>query len=110
MSKLLTQEILKKLPPLYTNENLEPSQIQVVAKFFYPASAATWYATEFDPKEGLFFGFINLGDSQMAELGYFSLKELESFKHPKLPALRIERDKFWNDKTTLEEVMSFKVS
>ncbi len=44
----------------------------------------------------------------MAELGYFSLQELESFKHPKLSALRIERDKFWDDKTTLEEVMSFK--
>jgi hypothetical protein len=108
MSKLLTKEILKKLPTLYANENLEPSQIRVVAKFFYPAGAATWYATEFDPQEGLFFGFVNLGDDQMAELGYFSLEELDGFKHPKLSALRIERDKFWDDKTTLEEVMSFK--
>ena len=109
MSKLLTKEILKKLPSLYANENLKPNQIRVIAKFFYPVGAATWYATEFDPVEGLFFGFANLGDDQMAELGYFTLKELESFKHPKFPALKIERDKFWDNKTTLEEVMSFKV-
>jgi hypothetical protein len=108
MNKLLTKEILKKLPPLYANEHLKPKETRVIAKFFYPAGGATWYATEFDPAEGLFFGFANLGDDQMAELGYFSLQELEEFRHPKLPFLKIERDKFWDDKTTLEEVMSFK--
>jgi len=108
-TKLLTKDILKKLPPLYANEHLKPEQTKVIAKFFYPAGGATWYATEFDPAEGLFFGFANLGDDQMAELGCFTLQELEGFKHPRFPFLRIERDKFWNDKTTLADVMSFKV-
>ncbi len=109
MTKLLTQEILKKLPPLYANENLEPEQVKVIAKFFNPYGIGTWYATEFDPKEGLFFGFANLGDDTLAELGYFSLEELEEFRHLDHPALMIERDRFWNEDTTLADVMSFKV-
>jgi hypothetical protein len=108
-SKLLTTEILKKLPPLYANEHLKTEETKVIAKFFYSASRAAWYATEFDPVKGLFFGFVNLGDDQMAELGYFTLRELEEFRHPKLPNLRIERDRFWNDKATLADVMNFKV-
>jgi hypothetical protein len=109
-TKLLTKEILKKLPPLYANEHLKPEQTKVIAKFFFPAGGATWYATEFDPAEGLFFGFVNLGDDEMAELGYFTLAELEEFRHPSFPYLRIERDKFWDSKTTLADVMSFKIS
>jgi hypothetical protein len=34
---------------------------------------------------------------------------LEEFRHPEYSCLRIERDRFWNDKTTLADVMSFKV-
>jgi hypothetical protein len=108
-TKLLTKEILKKLPPLYTNEELEADQVRVIAKFFFPVGGSSWYATEFNPQEGLFFGFANLGDNTMAELGYFTLKEMEEFRHPRFPFLRIERDKFWNDKTTLADVMSFKI-
>jgi hypothetical protein len=108
-SKLLTKEILKKLPALYATENLPADQVKVIAKFFYPAGGATWYATEFDPVEGLFFGFVNLGDDLNAELGCFTLEELQAFNHPKIPFLKIERDRFWNDKTTLADVMSFKI-
>ena len=107
--KLLTQEILKKLPPLYANEEKSLAETKVIAKFFFPVGASSWYATEFDPEEGRFFGFVNLGDDQMAELGYFSLVELEEFKTDRFPYLRIERDKFWDSKTSLADVMSFKV-
>jgi hypothetical protein len=107
--KLLTQEILKKLPPIYANAEKELSEAKVIAKFFYPAGAATWYATEFDPEEGEFFGFVNLGDDDMAELGYFSLAELEGFKSSKFPYFKIERDKFWNPETSLADVVNFKV-
>jgi hypothetical protein len=108
-TKLITKAILKKLPDFYATQNLKPHQIKVIAKFFYPAGGATWYATEFDAKENLFFGFVNLGDDQMAELGCFTLQELEDFKHSKFPFLKIERDRFWDDKTTLADVMSFKI-
>jgi len=107
--KLLTKEILKKLPPIYTNSNKENNQIKVIVKFFLPGSGASWYATEYDPIEKLFFGFANLGDDEMAELGYFSLQEIEGIRHPKIPSLKVERDRFWNPKTTLEDIMNFKI-
>lgn len=42
-----------------------------------------WLVTEFDPAEDLAFGWACLrGDWQMAELGYFSLAELETISVP----------------------------
>lgn len=104
--QLLTQEILKKFPPLYANENKSPEEIKVIAKFFNPHGAQTWYATEFDPQEKLFFGFVNLGWDDIAELGYFSLQELEEIKG--CFGLGIERDHHWDQNTTLADVMNFK--
>jgi hypothetical protein len=104
---LLTKDILKKLPALYQTDSLPQDEVKVIVKFFNPIGAGTWYATEYDPKTQLFFGFANLGNDQCAELGYFSLKELEDIKLPL--DLGIERDRFWDSKTTLEEVTSFKV-
>lgn len=107
--KLLTKEILSKLPPLYATEKKEAKDVKVITKFFFPVGAATWYVTEYDPSEKLFFGFVNLGDDEMAELGYFSLEELEGIRHPKFPTLRVERDRFWDSNTSLEDVINFKV-
>ncbi len=72
---LLTKENRAKLPALYSQENTDDPLVQV--KFFYGGS--TWGATEFDPKEDLFFGWATHGNGG-AELGYFSLAELESFR------------------------------
>jgi len=105
--KLLTKEILKNLPATYGNEGLKNSQIKVVVKFFAPSGSASWYATEYCPETKVFFGFANLGDDQMAELGYFSLEELENIRLPL--GLSVERDLQWDSRTTLKEVMSFKV-
>ena len=55
---LLTKEISKKLPPIYANCEKENNQIKVIVKFFLPGSGASWYATEYDPVEKLFFGNI----------------------------------------------------
>lgn len=83
--KLLTKDILKNLPPLYSQEkNPDPT---VWVKFFVPWGRWTWYATEYDPTERRFFGYV-VGDEN--ELGYFSLDELESIKGPM--GLGIERD------------------
>ena len=105
--KLLTKTILKNLPALYANEELASDQIKVPVKFFAPTGGASWYATEYSLENQQFFGFVNLGDDEMAELGYFSLEELENIKLPL--GLKIERDFSWDPKTTLEQVMSFKV-
>ena len=93
--KLLTQEIRKKLPPLYSQEDKGGKAI-VHVKFFTPDSSWTWYATEFD-SEDTFFGLV---DGHEKELGYFSLSELESVNGPM--GLPIERDLYWQPKTLRE--------
>ncbi len=83
---LLTKEIRRRLPPLYSSERDKDPIVHV--RFFSPWSDWTWYATEFDG-EDLFFGLV---EGFETEWGYFSLKELTSIKRPGgIPA--IERDK-----------------
>ena len=94
--KLLTQEIRKKLPPLYSQEN-KGGKAVVYLKMFCPDSNWTWLATEFDG-EDTFFGLV---DGLEKELGYFSLKELESVRGAL--GLPIERDLHWTPKM-LEEI------
>lgn len=97
--QLLTQELRQKFPPLYSNEDKPPEQVKIIAKFFTPDSNWTWYPTEFDGKD-LFFGYVR---GHVGELGYFSLKELETTTGPW--GLHIERDKFFGENHTLAEVM-----
>ena len=84
--KLLPKELEAKLPPLYTNDGKGDEAIALV-KFFTPDSSWTWYATEYDPVERVFFGLV---DGFEKELGYFSVDELESVKG--VLGLSIERD------------------
>lgn len=85
--QLLTKEITTKLPALYTQENEEDPM--VICKFFAVWTSWTWYAIEFDGKD-LFFGYV-IGHE--AELGYFSLSELQNVKSPM--GLKIERDLYF---------------
>ncbi len=94
--KLLTKEIRKKLPPLYSQEHLGSKAVAVV-KFFTPDSSWTWYGVSWDGKD-IFFGLV---DGLEKELGYFSLSELKKVRgHLGLP---VERDLYWQPKT-LEEI------
>ena len=83
--ELLPEEVRKLLPPLYSQEHEQDPMVYV--KFFHPNSHWTWYAIEFDPNHGMFFGWV-YGD--YPELGYFSLTELEEFKDPL--GIGVERD------------------
>lgn len=94
--KLLTQELRKKLPPLYSQDGKGGKSV-AHAKFFTPDSNWTFYGVEFDG-EDRFFGLV---DGHFKELGYFSLSELESVNGPM--GLPIERDLHWQPKT-LEEI------
>ena len=94
--KLLTQEIRRKLPPLYSQDGKGGEAIARI-KFFCPSSSWSWYATEFDGDD-TFFGLV---DGQCKELGYFSLRELEEVRGPM--GLPIERDLYWQPKA-LEEI------
>jgi len=94
---LLTKEVLKKLPPLYSQEEKGLDAVAVV-KFFTPDSNWTWYATEFDG-EDLFFGLV---DGFEKEIGCFRLSELKSVKGAL--GLPIERDMYFKPKS-LKELM-----
>jgi len=97
--KLLTKEIVKRLPPLYSQEQLGGKAV-VHVKFFTPDSGWTWYITEGSQQDDDFLMF-GLVDGMEKELGYVSLGELESAKGPL--GLPIERDLYWWPKT-LEEI------
>jgi hypothetical protein len=97
--KLLTKAIEAKLPALYAQEKLGDDAI-VHVKYFCPGSSWTWFVTEYDPKDRLFFGLVKGFET---ELGYFSLTELENTRGPL--GLKIERD-LWFTPCTLRECRS----
>ncbi|MHB9071671.1 MAG: DUF2958 domain-containing protein [Sedimentisphaerales bacterium] len=89
--ELMTEELKKQLPALYSQENeADPT---VYAKFFTPWSSWSWFAYEFDGDD-LFFGKVYSSLCPEGELGYFSLKELESVRGAL--GLGIERDIHFN--------------
>jgi hypothetical protein len=93
--ELMTGEIRATLPPLYSGEKKGTEAIAPV-KYFTPDANWTWYASEFDGND-IFFVLV-LGFE--AELGYFSVTELESVRGAfRLP---IERDKFYEPKLLRE--------
>ena len=84
--KLLTKELLKKLPPIgHSIETKE--EPQAIVKWFTPDSNWTWYVAEYNPENGLCWGLV---DGFAKEFGYFSIREIENLRGPfKLP---VERD------------------
>ena len=86
--KLLPKSI--KIPTLDETAELGISEQFVYAKLFNPYGIGTWYITSYDPETKEAFGFVNLNDPQMAELGYISIEELENLKLPFRG--KIERD------------------
>ena len=101
--KLLTKNILKQLPAMRSTEGEIRDQVKIIVKFFTPDAQMSWYATEYDPNRGLFFGFVNLGHDDLAELGCFSLAELEEFRGRL--GLKVERDRWFE--SNLADVMAF---
>ena len=95
--KLMTKELLNKIPPLYSQEDKGIDAV-VVVKYFTPDSNWTWYATEFDGDD-LFYGLV---DGLEKELGYFRLSQLKGAKGQL--GVGIERDLYFKP-TTLRELM-----
>lgn len=87
--KLLTKELKKQIPALYSTESIPLKEKIAVAKFFNPMGAGTWYVIEGQEEDGdfIFFGLVDLHEQ---EFGYFSLNELQSIRLPF--GLKIERD------------------
>jgi len=85
--KLLTKEIVAKLPELYATEDVELEDKLILAKLFTPWSTWTWYVIEYDGEDRC-FGFVK---GHEAEFGYFSIKELSEIEGPY--GLKVERDR-----------------
>jgi len=122
--KLMTKEIENLFKKLGRQEKLDDPI--VVAKFFNPTGAGTWYATELiylikrtdeDGKpetlevdaskidefkdcevvDMLFFGYVSIHGDFCDEWGYFRMSELESVKCPPF-GMSIERDLYFDPK------------
>jgi hypothetical protein len=89
--KLITKELEEQFKKVGRQENVEDPI--VIAKFFNPAGQAYWFATEYDPKDRMFFGYVSLFNDDCNEWGSFSLDELESVRGAF--GLGIERDLYF---------------
>jgi len=91
--KLITKQLEKRFAQVGSQADaLDPL---ILAKFFNPTGAGTWYATEYDPKTRLFFGYVSIFGDWNDEWGYFSLDELQSYRGKF--GLGIERDLYFQE-------------
>lgn len=98
--KLMTKELEKLLPPLYSTDG-QGDQAQAVCKFFTPDSSWTWYVLEYSPEDHLAFGWvINDVAPDCAELGTFSLDEIDSVRGSF--GLPVERDLYFKPRALAE--------
>ena len=91
--ELMTKELEERFEEVGSQEKIKDPI--VIAKFFNPAGPGTWLASEYDPKDKIFFGYVSLFGDYCDEWGSFSLEELESVKGPF--GLGIERDLYFKE-------------
>lgn len=88
MSKLIPEQLISEIPPLYATEELKDDEKLCLFKLFTPDSNWSWYIIEISKEDNnVCYGFVQGLES---ELGYFSLEELESLKGPL--GMEVERD------------------
>ena len=95
--KLLTEEIKKQLPALYSQE--EVSDPLVTVKYFTPDSSWTWYIIEGSEQSDGDWMFFCKASSHLCpegELGYVMLSELEQVRGSL--GLSVERDLYFTSK------------
>jgi hypothetical protein len=76
--ELLNKELIKRFAEVGSQEEVKDPI--VVAKFFNPCGAGTWWATEYDPIDKIFFGYVSIFGDDCDEWGSFSLEELKNLK------------------------------
>ena len=91
--KLMTKTLEKRFAQVGSQEQVKDPLI--IAKFFNPTGAGTWYATEYDPEARIFFGYVSIFGDWNDEWGSFSLHELESYRGRL--GLGIERDLYFKE-------------
>lgn len=98
--RLMTKTLERRFAQVGSQENVKNPL--VIAKFFNPTGAGTWYATEYDPNRRVFFGYVSIFGDYCDEWGSFSLDELESYRGHF--GLGIERDLYWSEKRASEVI------
>jgi Protein of unknown function (DUF2958) len=83
---------LAKVPPLYGTERVAVANKMVRLHYFI--GNCNWWIVELDPKEGLAFGYANLGNDDDAEWGYVDLGELSEICLDRGLAV-VQRDLHW---------------
>jgi len=96
--ELLTKELKARFKEIGSQEEVKDPV--VIIKFFNPCGAGTWWATEYNPEEKIFFGYASIFGDHNDEWGNFSLDELKSIKG--FGGLGIERDLYCGEKRISE--------
>ena len=64
--KLMTKELKERFEMVGSQEDIKDPL--VIAKYFNPTGAGTWYATEYNPKERLFFGYVFISNFHLRQI------------------------------------------
>src|SRR3990172_4401675 len=92
--RLMTKALEKSFTEIGSQDGAQKPN--VVANFFNPTGARTWYSTEYDAEQKSFFGYVSIFGDHCDEWGYFSSEELESYRGRF--GLGIERDLYWQER------------
>jgi hypothetical protein len=101
--KLLTKELIDRFAKVGSQEEVKDPI--VIAKFFNPMGRGYWFATEYNPEDKIFFGYVSLFGDYNDEWGSFSLEELESLQLPM--GMKIERDMYFGEKPSSEIIKEY---
>lgn len=109
--ELLTVEMKKTLPALYSTEHIQEKDKKVFCKFFTPWTNWTWFILEGDAEidendeptgDFLLFNYVVPPNKADREYGYVMLSDLLSVTGPF--GLKIERDLHFGD-VTMEQIV-----
>ena len=101
-----TEAQLATIPRPGSQSEIKPENVIIYMHFF--VGACDWWISEYNGDD-VFFGFVNLGDPEMAEWGTISFSELQELK-VKAPLInsqtqertyiyiQVDTDKYWQPK------------
>tara|TARA_R110002051_G_scaffold174602_1_gene244806 strand:- start:4544 stop:4918 length:375 start_codon:yes stop_codon:yes gene_type:complete len=98
--KLITPELERRFSE--AKEDTALDQTLFLAKFLNPCGNEVWYASEYDAKTNMCYGYVT-GREYADDWEFFSIPELEARKLPF--GLSIQRELYFEE-ITLEEVLN----
>jgi hypothetical protein len=101
--KLITQDVAKSIPELYSGEEIPVAAKRVPLKIFDPGGRLTLYVLEYDGKDTLFGYMVSPLGSDCDEFGYSSLQELSAVRNRF--GVKLERDLHWDPETLLVDAV-----